>query len=110
MYNVGCIVHKQAGLLTWGYLQMCEPSVSEYVKRDRYFDDCSWSSLVLEVGIEVPTHSMFPSEEGIPTEARNVFDGLNYLVNEMKLNGGLVSTFRRDYWKIFRSVFFIRMN
>lgn len=75
------------------FCQACDISDSVYAERDRYFDDCSWSSLVLVAGIEVPAQTMYLSEGGIPFEAQDVLDRLDYLVNELRLNGSIVSTF-----------------
>ncbi|KIO21636.1 hypothetical protein M407DRAFT_218010 [Tulasnella calospora MUT 4182] len=84
--RLGRLYHE----LTAPPFNTCELSGSVYAEQDRYFDDCSWSSLILVAGIEVPIQSVYPSEQDIPIEAHNAIDGLNYLVNEMKLDGDIV--------------------
>lgn len=80
--------------LTCYYPQVRDVDHSADAMRDRYFDDCSWMSLLLLEGIELPLRSMHPeAEESFPIEAQNVIDRLNYLVNETKLNGNTVSLF-----------------
>lgn len=63
---------------------------------DRYFDDCSWLSLLLIEGIEIPIRTMHPGvdEEGISIQAQNIIYRLKHLVNETKLNGNTVRVFR----------------
>ncbi|KAG9030947.1 hypothetical protein FS837_003133 [Tulasnella sp. UAMH 9824] len=75
--------------LTASQLNTCGLHDSVYAERDRYFDDCSWLSLVLEAGIEVPIQRMYPGQGGIPIEAQDTIDRLNYMVNEMKLDGDI---------------------
>ncbi|KAG9046132.1 hypothetical protein FS837_005011 [Tulasnella sp. UAMH 9824] len=93
--------------LTAPPFDVCDISDSVYTERDRYFDDCSCSSLVLVAGIEAPAQTMYLSQGGIPFEAQNVLDRLEYLVNEMRLNGnidertrGLVITILSDTAKV----------
>lgn len=64
-----------------------------HAKQDRYFDDCSWSSLLLHQGIEVPVEDMHLEGEGIPIETQYVIHRLNHLVNEMKQDSNMVSIF-----------------
>ncbi|KAG8964699.1 hypothetical protein FRC05_003598 [Tulasnella sp. 425] len=78
---------------------------------DRYFDDCSWMSLLLLEGIELPIQNMHPEdEEGFSVKAQNSIDRLNYLVNETRLNGNTDEPTRELFIKILSDLANVMMN
>lgn len=76
------------------YLKLYNTNILEHATWDRYFDDCSWSSLLLLDGVEAPIQRSYPEGESTLTELRSIIKALNYLVDEMKLNSDIVSDYR----------------
>ncbi|KAG8940731.1 hypothetical protein FRC04_005055 [Tulasnella sp. 424] len=98
-WNNSCVRLSRLYEVTASWFIACGINDSAHAKQDRYFDDCSWSSLLLHQGIEVPVESMYLEGEGTPIQAQYIHR-LNYLVNEMKQDMNMAEDTRELLLKI----------
>ncbi|KAG8997334.1 autophagy protein 13 [Tulasnella sp. 427] len=88
----------------------CQSSEWERADQDKYFDDCSWASIILHQGIKVPVRQVQPKEDETVLEVQNVLENLGYLVDQMKLDGVVNEELRRLFISIISDVAFMTMQ
>ncbi|KAG9001999.1 hypothetical protein FRB90_011460 [Tulasnella sp. 427] len=89
---------------------ICKSIEWEGADQDKYFDDCSWASIILHQGIEVPVRQLQPDEDETVLEAQNVIENLGYLVDQMKLDGVVNEDIRKLFIGIISDVALMTMQ